>query len=321
MLVTDSPVVAFYSGKLPAEVTGSQVLPHDRAQAIDWMRTHNVSALVLEDISYYRATQVFPDLAAGLASPPFQSLGNQATYQVSSGKPVYAYRIGAALAAQSIFPGVDAAISPMPVEGKTAPLAKGVNLMVGGSQIAGEGMGFGVPIVHYPDGWVYSRTVTTVDLSTTTNAVWRRTFALDEIGGDKAHGYAFEPTASRGSIEVTYTVDSTGVSVALRILGLAPGFTEVGILNEQSAAFDDFADQGHTLVGPAFGYWVPADGSWARLQSRSLGVQWSVPALANAQLHGGRELIAPNINWAGLDYVFTAPFESVSYRITVQEAR
>jgi hypothetical protein len=182
-------------------------------------------------------------------------------------------------------------------------------------------MGFGVPIVHYADGWVYSRTVTTVDLSTTTHAIWRRTFALDEIGGDKAHGYAFEPIASRGSVEVTYTVDSTGVSVAVRTLRLAPGYTEVGILNEQSATFDDFADQERTLVGPAFGNWVPARGAWARLQSKSLGVQWSVPVLPNAQLHGGRELIPPGINWAGLDYIFTAPFDSASYRIKVQEAK
>ncbi len=321
MLVTDSPVAAFYSGKSPSDITGSQVLPADRQQAVDWMRTHGVTELVLEDISYYRATLVFPDLATGRASPPFQSLGDQKSYQVSSNKPVYAYRIGAALAMQSIYPGLDAVISPMPAQGKTAPLAKGLTLNVGGSEIAGEGMGFGVPIVHYPDGWVYSRTVATVDLSTASNAIWRRTFALDEIGGDVAHGYAFEPIASRGSIEVTYTVDSTGVSIAVRELGLAPGYIEVGILNEQSAAFNDFADQGHTLSGPAFGNWVPVDGAWARLQSASLGVQWSVPALPGALLHGGRELIAPAFDWAGLDYIFAAPFGGASYHINVQEAK
>ncbi len=321
MLVTDSPVVAFYSGKKPSDITGSQVLPADPQQAIDWMRIHDVSALVLEDISYYRATQVFPDLAAGTASPPFQSLGDQKTYQVASGKPVYAYRIGAALAMQSIYPGLDAVISPMTAQGKTAALAKGLSLEVGGSQIAGEGMGFGVPIVHYPDGWVYSRTVTTVDVSTASNAIWVRTFALDEIGGDAAHGYLFEPIASRGSIKVTYTVDPTGVSIAVQVLQLAPGYSEVGILNEQSAAFNDYADQGRTLTGSAFGNWVPVDGAWARLQSASLGVQWSVPAIPGAQLHGGRELIAPAFDWAGLDYIFSGPFGGASYHINVQEAK
>ena len=63
------------------------------------------------------------------------------------------------------------------------------SLRAGGADIAGEGMGFGAPIVHYPDGWVYSRTATTIDLSTPTTAVWKRTFTLDEIGGDALHGY------------------------------------------------------------------------------------------------------------------------------------
>jgi hypothetical protein len=321
VLVTDSPVAAYYSGKLPVDITGSQALPAGRQQAIDWMRTHGVSELVLEDISYYRATLVFPDLAAGTASPPFQSLGNQQSYQVPSGKPVFAYRIGAALSMQSIYPGLGAVISPMTAQGKTAPLAKGVTLAVGSSQIAGEGMGFGVPIVHYPDGWVYSRSVSTVDVSTASNAIWRRTFALDEIGGDAAHGYLFEPIASRGSVEVTYTVDPSGVSIAVRVLQLTPGYSEVGILNEQSAAFNDYADQGHTLIGPAFGNWVAVDGAWARLQSSSLGVQWSVPALPGAQLHGGRELVAPAFDWAGLDYIFSGPFAGAAYHINVQEAR
>jgi cellulose synthase/poly-beta-1,6-N-acetylglucosamine synthase-like glycosyltransferase len=321
LLVTDSPVAAFYSGKPPSQITGSQVLPEDRGQAIDWMRRHNVTVLVLEDVSYYRATLVLPDLAAGSASPPFASLGEQKSYQVYGGKPVYAYRLGAALSMQSIYPGLDAVISPMPSSGKTAPLVKGVTLKVPGLDAAGEGMGFGVPIVHYPDGWVYSRTETTVDLSTATTAIWTRTFLLDEIGGDKAHGYQFVPIPSRGRIEVTYTVDPTGVSISARVIQLVPGYLEVAMLNEASAAFDDFAaDQARTRLGADFGNWVPVDGSWARLRSQALGVEWSLPAIPGAQLHGGRELIKPDFNWAGLDYVFGPSFNGTDYKITVREA-
>jgi len=50
---------------------GSRSLPPDQSQAIAWMRARGVSELVLEDISYYRATIVFPELASGQASPPF----------------------------------------------------------------------------------------------------------------------------------------------------------------------------------------------------------------------------------------------------------
>lgn len=322
LLVTDSPVVAFYSGKPPGQITGSQSLPLDRSQAVDWLRSHGVTELVLEDISYYRATMVFPDLASGRASPPFESLGEQSRYQVGGGKAVYAYRLGAALALQSIYPGVDASVAAPPAEGKTASLAKGVTLRVGSQAVAGEGMGFGLPIVHYPDGWVYARTDTTVDVSTPSQAIWTRTFQLDEIGGDAAHRYQFVPIASRGQIQVTYTVDATGISIQVKPLWLTSGFSEVGILNEESAAFDDFAAQSQpTLVGANFGNWVPVTGAWARLQSNGLDVQWSLPSIAGAGLYGGRELQSPGFDWAGLDYVFPANFTGASYHVNVEEAR
>ncbi len=130
------------------------------------------------------------------------------------------------------------------------------------------------------------------------------------------------PIESRGLIEVTYNTDTTGIAVIVHVIWLAPGYTEVGILNEQSSAFNDFAaDNGATLIDGNFGRWVPVDGAWARLQSKSLGVQFSLPAIAGAQLHGGRELVRPDYDWAGLDYVFGPSFTDTSYVITVQEAR
>jgi hypothetical protein len=96
----------------------------------------------------------------------------------------------------------------------------------------------------------------------------------------------------------------------------------VGILNEQSSAFNDFAaDNRPTLIDGNFGRWVPVDGVWARLQSKSLGVQFSLPSIPGAQLHGGRELVQPDFDWAGLDYIFGPSFTDTTYLITVQEAR
>src|SRR5207249_3205439 len=162
--------------------------------------------LVVEDISYYRATTVFPDLARGTAAPPFTSLGAQARYQMSGGKAVYAYGLDGACLVQQLYPGVDASIWPAPPEGKTAPLANSVA------------------------------------------PVW-----------------------------------------------IAPGYSEVGILNEQSAAFNDLAaDRQSTLTGAAFGSWVPVTGRWARVRSSSLGVEWSVSALPGAALYGGREQAPPD---------------------------
>jgi hypothetical protein len=304
VLITDSPVVAFHSGKPPSEISGSMALPSDRGQAISWMLSHGVTRVVLEDISYYRATATFPDLASGQAKAPFRDVGQQRAYQVFGGKRVFAYRVAPALS-----------MAPTS-QGKTALLAKGITL---GSAGTGEGMGFGVPAVRYADGWVYSRTATTVQLS---GQSWKRTFELDEAGGDaKPGGYTWQEIPSRGQVEVTYLVQPDSVSINVRSIWLAPGYGEFAILNEGSAAFDDFADPSQTLTGAAFGPWVEVTGAWARLRSGSLGVEWSLPQLDGAQLHSGRELKAPDFNWAGLDYTFPGPFAGATYQIKVQEAR
>jgi cellulose synthase/poly-beta-1,6-N-acetylglucosamine synthase-like glycosyltransferase len=323
VLVTDSPVVAYFSHKPPGEITGSQSLPPDREAAVAWMRAHGVTDVVTENIDYYRATQLFPDLAAGTATPPFEPLGDQSYYQAAGGKTVYAYRLGEGLDQQAVFPGVDVVIRPAPAEGKSAPLAKGATLVIGGSSAAGEGMGFGVPIVHYPDGWIFPRTETVTDLSSGGAAIWRVVYDLNETGGDAVGGggFDFTPTYSRGLIAVTYTVDASGITVVVQPIQLDPGYSQVGILNEESGGFDNFADQSQTLIGPALGSWVPVSGDWARMRSASLGVEWSVPMIPGAQLYGGREVRAPSFNWAGLDYVFTGPFSGATYRIDVQQAR
>jgi hypothetical protein len=160
-----------------------------------------------------------------------------------------------------------------------------------------------------------------VDLSTPDAAVWKRTFLLDEIGGDAARDYSFVPIASRGTIEVTYSVDATGVSIVVRPVWLAPGFIQVGILNEQSAAFDDFADATHNLIGPRFPNWTPVEGTWGRLRSAGLGVEWSAPSLPGAEMHAGRERIGTDFDWAGLDYLFPSTFAGAAYHLNIQEAR
>jgi hypothetical protein len=158
-------------------------------------------------------------------------------------------------------------------------------------------------------------------MSSGSRVIWRQTFALDEIGGDPAHDWKFVPTESRGTIEVTYGVDPTGVSVSVRVIDLTPGYTEVEILNEQSAAFDNFAEPGQTFTGPAFGIWMPATGSYDRLRSASLGLEWSVSPIMGSRLYAGREVDRPLLDWAGLDYVFPAPFNGTSYHINVGTAR
>lgn len=319
-LLTDSPVAAYFSHKPPDEIAGSMVLPPDRTQALAWLRGHGYTSVVLEGISYYRATAIFPDLVAGAPRTGFLPLGAERSYSVAGGKAVFAYSVLPVQWSAPLFGDVRVAVAPRPADGKSAPLAKGAYLVAGGRPLAGEGMGLGVPVVRFADGWWYPGTAATTDGSGTAGAVWTRVFQLDTAGGDAAHSYRFVRTASRGRIEVTYQVVPGGLAVGVRVLWLAPGALQTGILNEQSAAFDDFAEPGRTLVGPAFGRWEPVTGAWARLRSAAGGVEWSLPQLAGAELDGGRELTG-NLDWAGLDYLFGPAFGGTTYTVHIQEAR
>jgi hypothetical protein len=65
---------------------------------------------------------------------------------------------------------------------------------------------------------------------------------------------------------------------------------------------------------------VPVTGRWARLRSAQFGVEWSVPALPGAELNAGREY-QDDLDWAGLDYLFTGVFTGADYQVSVSQAR
>jgi hypothetical protein len=320
-LLTDSPAAAYWSHKPPDEIYGSRALPPDRAAVDGWLQARDVHGLVLEDIDYYRARAVLPDLLAGRAPAPFVPEGDQSAYTVPGGKTVHVYGVGP-LATAPLFDQVGASLEfgHSPGRGKTAPLAKGLVLRRAGADVAGEGMGFGVPIARYADGWHYPGSATVADLSAPGRTEWRKTFDLDMAGGDATHGYAFVPARSVGRVEVTYRLASGQLQVTVRSLGMAPGVQQVSVLNEESSAFDDMAEPGVTRLGAGFGRWQPVAGAWARLRSGSLGIEWAQDRLAGAELDGGRELAPPDLDWSGLDYVFDGGFRSADYTVSIRRS-
>jgi hypothetical protein len=322
-LLTDSPAAAYWSHKPPAEIYGSRALPADRASALSWMRSRQVGGLVLENIDYYRAHQVLPDLVAGHASGPFVAYGDQSTYTVPGGKTVAVYDMRPTRSAP-MFDDVTVALDPGLAlqRGKTAPLTKGLVIQRAGADVTGEGMGFGAPIARYADGWHYAGSATVIDLSTPGTAVWRKTFDLNMVGGDAAHGYRFQPAPSAGRVQVTYRVSNDGhVRIEVRSLGLAPGVLQVGVLNEQSAVFDDYADATSTRIGPAFLNWQAVSGTYARLRAGTLGIEWAQETAGDSQFQAGRELSPPDFDWSGLDYIFGPRFRGVDYTIAISRGR
>ncbi len=323
-LLTDSPVAAYASHKPPAEITGSQPLPRQPDAALAWLQEAGVTSLVVENIDYYRATQVFPDLAAGRAGAPFVTLGDQADYRAPGGKTTFAYALNPPEYQAPLLDGLVACLRPtaQPAAGKTAPLQKGLTFEENGAQLAGGGMGFGVPLVRVGSTWYYPGSALTLDASTRDQEIWKKTFQLDRREVDTAGRFAgFEAVPSVGRVEVTYRISQGHVAISARALELATGVAEVVLLNEQSAQFSDFADPTQKLIGPAFGSWQPAAGDWARLRSESLGLEWSLPALPGVQMVAERELRPPEIDFAGLEYRFGPGFTGADYQVEVMKAR
>jgi cellulose synthase/poly-beta-1,6-N-acetylglucosamine synthase-like glycosyltransferase len=322
-LLTDSPVAAYYSGKPPSQVYGSQALPSDPAVATGWLHDRMGSTVISEDIDYYRLTTVFPGLADGSRPPPpFRPLGDQAAYNVAGGKPAHVYSLPPEQFCTWVTDGAQVDLSPteQPGRGKTAGLQKGLVLESPSGNLAGEGMGFGAPLVRYPDGDYFSGTATTVDVSSPGHLAWVKSFQLDRLGVDEDR--SFKAVPSRGRVDVTYRVEAGRIDVRVVATELAPGFQQFVIFNEQSSRFDDFADSSRTLLGDRIGSWTPVAGAWGRFRSGASDLEWSLGRPAGVQgMYAARELRSPDLDFSGLDYVFGPDFTAASYQVTVGKAR
>jgi cellulose synthase/poly-beta-1,6-N-acetylglucosamine synthase-like glycosyltransferase len=325
-LLTDSPTAAYYSGKAPSQIFGSRELPVDRARAVQDLRARGVGPVVLEDISYYRATSLFPDLNSGSVASPFLRVGSERAYTVPGGKTVFVYGLGRGGADLGRGVSLAATGGDWPARGKTAPLARGAVLQVGGRDVAGEGLGFGVPIARFADGWWFAAP-SNGSLRESPEGGWTQTFdlTLREVDDRSGRFLRFAPGPSHGTYEVTYRPDlPRGFHVTVQLLGAAaPGLRQVVVLNEESARFDNLATARSTLLGSRIGSWAPiTHTSWARFRSSASGVEWSMPAPAPAAAwHAARESRpASGIDFSGIEYSFGPNFTAADYQVAVRRS-
>lgn len=290
-MLTDSPVAAYNSHKPPTDIVGSRSLPADSVASIGWLQAQGITSLVVEDIDYYRASAVFPQLASGQASAPFSRLNGDA-YVVPGGKPVHAYRLNAD-AYQAPLPG------PLTIELPLAAPGTGPHL-AGPAGSAAGGAGLGSPRLHTAAGWLEPDSGEVADLSSPSRTSWRKTYAF----------------SGAGRVEVVYSVVGSTVQVSARALELSPSVDGVALLNQESASFDDFADSSQTVTGAALWGSVAPSGAWARLRSQTLQMEWSVPARAGVDLSAQRTGDA-----AGLDFTFGPGWTGADYSITAGRAR
>jgi hypothetical protein len=323
-LLTDSPSAAYFSGKPPSQVFGSRELPLDRAQAVSELRARGVGPVVLEDVSYYRARTLFPDLASGSVATPFLRVGSERAYTVPGGKRVFVYGLGRGGAALGRGVSLAATGGDWPARGKTAPVARGPVLQVGGRDVAGEGLGFGVPIAHFSDGWWFAAP-SEGSLGEMPKGGWMQTFqlTLHEVDDPSGRFVRFAPGPSHGTFEVTYQPElPRGFHVTVRLVGPpAPGLRQVVVLNEESAGFDDLATARTKLLGSRIGSWgTITHTTWARFRSPGRDVEWSVPAPPpGAGWYAARESRpAAGIDFSGIEYTFGPNFTAFGYQVSVR---
>jgi hypothetical protein len=206
-----------------------------------------------------------------------------------------------------------------PATGKTAPLAKGAFL----AGAAGEGVGFGVPIVRVEDGWWFPAPESPLVLEPDGRG-WTRTYdlALHEVDGPDGRFLRFERGESRGRVAVTYRARPGALAVQVRVQQAPAGLQQIVLLNEESAAFDDYADTGGGRRGEAVGSWSRVTGDWARFRSAALGLEWAVPAPPpGGRFFAAREAREPVLDFSGLEWVLGPEVRSVDYEIQVRRAR
>ncbi len=320
-LLTDSPAAAYWSHKPPAEIHGSRELPAGRAAAVDWLRRRGVGALVIEDVDYYRAVSVLPEEAAGRPAPPFLPIGDQRRYTVPGGKRTLVYGLdtsGAPLAGDVWARSDDAHDRG---RGKTAPLGRGAYLVRQGTGLAGGGLGFGLPVVQAPDGWWFPAPA---GPPRAVAGGWEQEFDLSmrEVDDVRGRFVRFQPGPAHGRAIVSYRPAPGRLHVRLRIEGLGPDVRQVVVLNEESAAFDDYADAHRRLRGSRIGSWTPVSGSWARLRSGGWGLEWEIdrPASASDFVVARERRATSGIDFSGLEMVFGPGFTGVEYDVRVRRS-
>jgi len=280
-----------------------------------------VGALVIEDVDYYRAVSVLPEEAAGRPAPPFLPIGDQRWYTVPGGKRTLVYGLdtsGAPLAGDVWARSDDAHDRG---RGKTAPLGRGAYLVRQGTGLAGGGLGFGLPVVQAPDGWWFPAPA---GPPRAVAGGWEQEFDLSmrEVDDVRGRFVRFQPGPAHGRAIVSYRPAPGRLHVRLRIEGLGPDVRQVVVLNEESAAFDDYADAHRRLRGSRIGSWTPVSGSWARLRSGGWGLEWEIdrPASASDFVVARERRATSGIDFSGLEMVFGPGFTGVEYDVRVRRS-
>ena len=132
----------------------------------------------------------------------------------------------------------------------------------------------------------------------------------------------FKDIATAGIAKVVYIInakkDTVHVSVDLSKLQKS-GCTEIIIANEQGANhFGQYHDSnGVIIMGNAIGTWNETFADEASLIDSRDNIVFTLPKVKGARMFRGRELVAGQLAWSGLNYVMPRDTSNFAYDIRI----
>jgi hypothetical protein len=214
---------------------------------------------------------------------------------------------------------------PRPHIGKVARLQKGSILVRDGEELVEEGFGFGLPIIDV-DGQAYLSRFATTERVDESLVKHYEMDTLDTPSGLLRRKY--EPTASIGTVTVTYTVSARSINVTVDLSGLRTAWSRAYLMNEQGArTFTRYREQGLTVEGEQLGKWQMTTARLGCIEASDSSLQFCVETIAEATRYYGRERYLQyypvgvySLSWAGIDLELEPPLERYQYQVHIKKA-
>lgn len=91
ILISESPIAAFYSGYSPSQILGSRWLPADRTSALAFLKAE-AEYVVYFGVPYYPLRLLFPEMQNGISSPDFELLFDAGAREIGT-HATFVYRV------------------------------------------------------------------------------------------------------------------------------------------------------------------------------------------------------------------------------------
>ncbi len=242
--------------------------------------------------------------------------------------------------------------------GDSSTLEKGLKMIIENRSLCGEGVGFGVPALEYPENIIFStsakiknengKLVKSFSMDASHRKTWMNKFTINDrfystISNKLSQTYKREEkyrklikwlmkfitilglristqkTRSKGFIDITYAISRDNLVITVNTSRiLEKKFNKLLIFNEQSADFDLYQDDFTQLRKDDIGVWEETNCQKACLTNESEKITFCLKKMDETKLYRGRELLQPRLDWAGFCYITSSKVENHQYIIEIK---